>query len=144
MEDAWESEVRPVTPSVPPIVALFVTESPVPAPVRDAWPAVMPSVPMSMAPNPDAMEPDARTPVLVMLSCVADGMVDEMEGTPPTDVTRTPLLAVVIEESVSAAVVKRMVFVPPKVVRAVPPRDTARVPVVSESAMPKVEVATRV
>jgi hypothetical protein len=37
-----------------------------------------------------------------MLSWVALGMVEEIEGTPPDEVMRTPLLAVVIEERVLA------------------------------------------
>jgi len=57
---------------------------------------------------------------------------------------RTPLLPVVIEAKLSAVVVYNKVLVPPKVVRPVPPRATAKVPVVSEIAIFKVEVADSV
>ena len=72
----------------------------VPAPA----PVLMPVVPLmvvpvmvlavAMVPKPEAMEPETSAPVLVMLSWVAVGMVEEMEGTPVPEVMRTPLLAV--------------------------------------------------
>jgi hypothetical protein len=43
------------------------------------------------------------------------------EGTPDEFVTRAEVLAVAIDERVFAAVVKRMVFVPPNELTPVPP-----------------------
>ncbi len=56
-------------------------------------------------PNPDAMDPEESAPVEVMFPCTAVGSVEEMEGAPAPDVMSVPLFAVVMEESVSAAVV---------------------------------------
>ena len=56
-------------------------------------------------------------------------------GAPLELVTRAEVLAVAREVSVSAELVYRSGFVPPKVVRAVPPFATASVPVIVESVV---------
>ena len=78
--------------------------------------------------KPAPVAPDVRVPVPVIFPCTADGKVELIDGTPAPLVIKIPLFAVVIFERVSAAVVKRMVFVPPKVVRPVPPAATPSVP----------------
>ena len=70
------------------------------------------------------------------------GKVLDHAGVPPPLVRRISLPPeAVIDESVFAAVVYRRVFVLPKEVTPVPPLATARVPVVSESAIPREDVA---
>ena len=56
----------------------------------------------------------------------AVGMSVPIEGTPVPLVTKIPSFAVAIEASASAAVVYKMVFVPPNVPSPVPPRETER------------------
>ena len=45
-------------------------------------------------PKPTPIEPETSAPVRVMLSWVALGIVEEIEGTPVPSVTRTPLFPV--------------------------------------------------
>ena len=111
-----ESAVLAPNPSDP--AALIAEPS---TSIRISPPVWMFEVPLSIAPNPVAMEPDARAPVRVMLSWVALGIVELMVGTPEPSVTNTPLLPVVILLRLFAVVVYRRVFVPPKVVTPVPP-----------------------
>ena len=90
----------------------------VPAPA----PVLMPVVPLivvpviveavAMVPKPEAIVPETKAPVLVMLSWVAVGMVEEMEGTPVPEVMRTPLLAVAKPVTVLAPLEYNSVLAP--------------------------------
>ena len=73
--------------------------------VREPAPAVRAFDPMLMEPKPVLMDPEQRTPDLVILSWTAFGRVVFMNGVPPAVVTRTLSFAVAKDARLSAVVV---------------------------------------
>jgi hypothetical protein len=102
--------------------------------------ALFASIPPESVERPETVS-EERVPRDVMFPWTAEGRVDDMDGAPAPLVINTPSFPVVIDESVLAEVVYRMVFVPPNDVTPVPPLLTAKVPVVSERAIPSDDVA---
>ena len=63
-------------------------------PVVPLWVVPVMVLAVAIVPKPEAIEPEVRAPVLVMLPWTVVGKVEEMEGTPVPLVIRVPLLPV--------------------------------------------------
>lgn len=93
------------TPDIPIVVMLEIAPAESILRVPEPDPVLIPVVPLivvpvivfavAMVPKPEAIEPEARAPVPVILPWTAVGSVEEIEGTPVPEVMRTPLFPVV-------------------------------------------------